>query len=177
MGASRRIVLTLAPEEIDAWSDAMRVRAPGGELASWVKTTIRRVVDEVLGPGRVPKAREQQALAIRDPAAAVAKRRQGSTKFAAWWAVYPNRIDEIACAREFDALDDMGLIPPLDVILSRLHQHLASRQWLSGVIPLPSTYISRRQWKDGPEPRAYSRKEAATMSVAMRMIQEGDDEK
>jgi hypothetical protein len=73
---------------------------------------------------------------------------QQAQAFREFWAAYPNKVGAKVAAVAFaKALAKLGP-DPLAVLLPALERAKASRQWLEGFVPHPSTWLNQERWND-----------------------------
>jgi hypothetical protein len=74
-----------------------------------------------------------------------------SNGFAEFWAAYPNKVGKAAAAKAYaKALRDIHGPDPPSVILAGVERAKASRSWVGGYIPHPTTWLRRGSWDDEP---------------------------
>ncbi len=68
--------------------------------------------------------------------------------FSRFWQSYPKKTGKGAALKAWNKLK-----PPLQQVLAALQWQKASKPWLEGFIPLPTTYLNQERWNDEPELR------------------------
>jgi uncharacterized protein YdaU (DUF1376 family) len=69
-----------------------------------------------------------------------------SSEFDHFWQSYPKKTGKGAALKAWSKLK-----PPLAKILAALQWQKASKQWIEGFIPLPTTYLNQERWNDEPD--------------------------
>jgi uncharacterized protein YdaU (DUF1376 family) len=68
--------------------------------------------------------------------------------FTQFWQAYPKKTGKGAALKAWHKLK-----PPLPQLLAALQWQKASKPWIEGYIPLPTTYLTQERWNDEPETR------------------------
>lgn len=71
--------------------------------------------------------------------------------FDQFWAVYPNKVKKPVAERAYaKALGKISGHDPPSVLLAGVERAKASREWLDGFIPHPSSWLNGERWTDQP---------------------------
>jgi hypothetical protein len=73
----------------------------------------------------------------------ISKERSSHEGFDLFWSEYPNKSAKVQAQKAWNKHK-----PDLDIVMSALSWQKESKQWKSGYVPLPATYINGARWED-----------------------------
>jgi len=74
---------------------------------------------------------------------------QYSADFLAFYQAYPKDRHQgyVKPFQSWERLRKKGVLPPIDVIISAIEHQKTTRQWLSGYIPMMTTWLNQQRWE------------------------------